>query len=140
MIIKDIFNRKRLDKDHKCIGSDEIHKCEYLGECQKSKEHFTECDKCDMLSECIRDNGLINIRTSHDDFDHYVLGVGGFCSRDPIGKVINAYRKFKPIYDTCLNDKVDCIFAKCDINAREVREPMFTLMKSLDELFEYYCE
>ena len=87
-MIKNLFRKKGVRDEvihhgdvkgkQPCTGCDEVNKCEYLGECQKSEkikiaqvvgkheENFTECDKCDMLSECIKDNGLINIRTSDD--------------------------------------------------------------------------
>lgn len=161
-MIKNLFRKKGVRDEvihhgnvkgkQPCTGCDEVNKCEYLGECQKSEkikiaqvvgkheENFTECDKCDMLSECIKDNGLINIRTSDDNFNHYVLGVGGFCSRDPVGKVINAYRKFKVIYNTLCDAGTECAFESCEIDLKVLRESMCGLMKALDELFGYYCE
>ena len=102
-------------------------------------EHFTECDKCDMLSECIRDNGLINIRTSDDEFDHYVLGVGCFCSKDPVSKLINAYKSYRCVYKE-IREYLDApditVGYRVDGLTKRYQEAHDELMEALDEFLE----
>lgn len=163
-MIKNLFRKKGVRDEvihhgdvkgkQPCTGCDEVNKCEYLGECQKSEkikiaqvvgkheENFTECDKCDMLSECIKDNGLINIRTSDDNFDHYVLGVGCFCSKDQVSKLINAYKSYRCVYKEVreyLGAPDITVGYRVDELTKRYQEAHDELMESLDELLENLC-
>lgn len=42
-------------------------------------EKDTKCDKCKNLSKCIERGNCINITTTYDSKNHYILGCGVVC-------------------------------------------------------------
>ena len=42
-------------------------------------EHYTKCDECDNLSECLREGNLIESTTILDTTRHFINGLGCSC-------------------------------------------------------------
>ena len=42
-------------------------------------ERDTRCDKCELLSKCLEDDGLLDITKMSDSRKHYICGMGFEC-------------------------------------------------------------
>lgn len=124
MKIRNLFCRKRYAKGGVIPkeGSERI-------------EHCTTCDLCENLGDCIDESVVINVRTMMDIQDHYVLGIGSECIKDPVVKLRNTYRKCKDAMNKCEDDKDIATVADWERKANEFQNAFNELMSVLDEIF-----
>lgn len=95
------------------------------GECS---DKVTACDKCDLLEACKSDKLVM------ESEEHYVLPMGAYCQKEPMGKAEVAYRKYKKSFEEHIVALIDGK-ENVELYAQESAKRHAEMLNELEKLF-----